>query len=117
VEPVFLVPPEEFFEFPQCHAKDGAPGYWKLQHRSSPQCASVSEWIKCSIPFVAFERCKHYGFGSQTDIDTRLKLREYSPESILSCVIVTLEQFSNFDIIDTHGIVISERFLYDFVRS
>jgi hypothetical protein len=50
-------------------------------------------------------------------MDTCLKLREYSPESILSCVIVTLEQFSNFNIIDTHGIVISKWFLYDFVRS
>jgi hypothetical protein len=30
---------------------------------------------------------------------------------------VILEQFSNFYIIDTHGIVISERFFYNFVRS
>ena len=43
MEPAFLVPPEEFFGFPWCHAKDGAHGYWKLQHRLSSQCASVSE--------------------------------------------------------------------------
>ena len=30
---------------------------------------------------------------------------------------MTLEQFRNFNIVDTHGIVISERFFYDFVRS
>lgn len=35
----------------------------------------------------------------------------------MSCVVVTTEQFSDFYITDTHGIVISERFLYDFVRS
>ena len=106
MELAFLVPPEEFFEFPRCHAKDGAHGYWKPQHRSSPQSASVSEWIRCSIPFVAFEQCKHYDFGSQTDINTCL-IEEYSPESVFSCVIVILEQFSNFDIVHTHGIVIS----------
>jgi hypothetical protein len=41
VEPTFLVPPasEEFFEFPQCHAKDGAHKYRKLQCRSSLQSA------------------------------------------------------------------------------
>ena len=43
VELAFLVPPEEFFEFPRCHVKDSAHGYWKPQHRSSLQSASVSE--------------------------------------------------------------------------
>jgi len=43
MEPAFLVPPEEFFEFPQSHAKDGAHGFWKLRRRWTLQSASAYE--------------------------------------------------------------------------